>query len=605
MRGLRRRWVVGSIPGDAREPLARRLLRMRGGGDERARRILESPRLQDLHPPGTLPGAAAVGDALARALRDGRRIAIYGDYDVDGITATAILWRLLRTLSPDCGVTTYLPHRMEEGYGLNAAGLRELAAQGVRTVVTVDCGITAIEEAKVAESLGLELLVTDHHAIEASGASGRDALLPMAAAIAHPDLPGEAAPFRGLCGAAVAWKVACATASAWCGGAAVPEGLRRTLVELLPFVALGTIADVMSLEDENRVLASHGLRRLVESTIPGLAALVRSEARGRRPDAETIGFRLAPMLNACGRLGHAAEALELLTSADARRSTEIVRSLAALNEERKRLERACVEQAILTVDREGLAGDDRRAIVIAGAGWHEGVVGVACSRLVERFGRPTVLLQDRGESAKGSGRSVPSVHLLECLRACTQVSFMRLGGHAMAAGLEVSSAQVPDLREALVEQVNQRLAPEALAAELAVDGRAGMHELDLAALRELSILEPFGRGNPRPRFLLESVMLSAPPRRMGAGEHCELWIVDPERRSSARRAVWWSGLPFASELPVGTSVDLVVEAKVDGFKGVDEALLTVLDAREPSPRGGAFDANERSGRQVRAARGAK
>lgn len=548
---------------------------MRSAGDERQRRILECPRLQDLHAPGSLPGAVAAGEALARACRDGGPIAIYGDYDVDGVSATAILWRFLRALAPSCDVRSYLPHRLEHGYGLNADSLRELAASGARTVVTVDCGITAVEESLVAESLGLGLIITDHHALDGDHPS-----LPRAAAIAHPDLPGEAAPYRGLSGAAVAWKVACATASAWFGRAPVHERIRSVLVESLPLVALGTIADVMPLEDENRIFAAQGLRRLVQSPLPGLAALVRSESRGRSPDAESIGFRIAPMLNACGRLGHAAEALELLTTADARRAAKIVRSLSLLNEERKRLERLCVEQAIHEARREGLTGDDRRAIVLAHRDWHEGVVGIACSRLVDRFGRPVVLLQDRGESAKGSGRSVPAVHLLECLRACPEVTYRRLGGHAMAVGVELASADVPRLREALVARVNERMDPEALVPELFVDGAIAPETLTLEAIKGFAALEPFGRGHPRPRFLLERVRLSAPPRPMGSGAHAELWIAPSSAGGSVCRAVWWNGFDSARRLPVGDPVDLVVEAKIDGFRGFDEVLLTVIDGRE-------------------------
>lgn len=580
MRGVRRRWVVGTLPGDARESLARRLLRHRAADDPRRRKILESPQLSDLHPPGTLPGARTAAEAIARACRDGRRIAIYGDYDVDGISATAILWHLLPLLVPSCRIETFLPHRMEHGYGLNADALRALRERGVETVITVDCGITAAREAEIAESLGLELIITDHHAIEGVV----DPAMARVKAIAHPDLPGEAAPFRELCGAAVAWKVACCVAAECCGREHVPDPIRRRLVELLPLVALGTIADVMPLEDENRIFASIGLRGLVSTPFPGLAALVRSESHGRRPDAEAIGFRLAPMLNACGRLGHAAEALELLTSASAGRAGEIVRTLASLNDQRKTLERECAQDAAAQAERLGLIGDDRRAIVLSSPQWHEGVVGIACTRLVERFGRPVVLLQEKGEVAKGSGRSVPGVHLLESLRACAPGLFRRLGGHAMAVGLEVAAADVAALRDALVEEVNRRLAVADLSPELAIDATVALADLSFAAIREIEALQPFGRGNPRARFMIEQVMLTAPARVMGRGDHAELWIADPNRPGFSQRAVWWNGAGLATELPVGVEIEVVAEPKVDGFRGVEEAVLTVLDARYPSQR---------------------
>ncbi len=580
MQGMRRRWIVSDLPGDPRESLARRLLRRRAGADERRRRILETPQLTDLHAPGSLPGARAAAEAILRACRDGRRIAVYGDYDVDGISATAILWHLLPSLRPEWRVETFLPHRVEHGYGLNIEALRELRGRGIDTVVTVDCGVTAVAEAEAAASFGLELIVTDHHAIE-PGAATESLRLPRAAAIAHPDLPGEAAPFRGLCGAAVAWKVACAVAAAFHGREQVPEPVRRRLVELLPLVALGTIADVMALEDENRIFAALGLRGLASTTIPGLAALVKSEARGRRPDAEQIGYRLGPMLNACGRLGHAAEALELLTSATGRRAEEIVRTLSATNEERKRLERQCADEASREAERLGLTGSDRRAIVLSSPDWHEGVVGIACSRLVERFGRPTVLLQDRGDGAKGSGRSVGGVHLLECLRACPADLFRRLGGHAMAVGLEIDASRVDELRESLIRQVNERMSADDLAGELEVDAEVPLSALSMPAVEELESLEPFGRGNPRPKFLLRGVTLTAPAKPLGGGEHAELWITEPGRTGQARRALWWNAAALAARLPVGAAIDLVADARIDGFRGVREVVLTVQDAGYP------------------------
>lgn len=560
--------------GPGREPLARRLLVDRAGSDGRRRRVLESPALADLHRPTTLPGSIAAGAVIAQAWRAGRRVAIYGDYDVDGVTATAILWHLLGALDPSRRAETFLPHRVEHGYGLNAEALRELAASGVQTVVTVDCGVTAVEEAALAAELGLQLVITDHHAVEGS-------LVPSAAAIAHPDLPGEAAPFRGLCGAAVAWKTACTIASAWFGTERVPDTVQRTLVSLLPLVALGTIADVMELEDENRIFAALGLRGLATTPFAGLAALVKAESGNGSVDAEAIGFRLAPMLNACGRLGHAAEALELLTTADGPRAAVIVRTLVRLNEERKALERSCVESAMRAAEQGGMTDSAHRAIVLADAAWHEGVVGVACSRLVERFGRPTLLLQDKGETLKGSGRSVPGVHLLECLRACAEsgVNFRRMGGHAMAAGLEIDRAELPKLSQALVEQVNARLEPECLVPEITVDTRAALDELTRPTLLELARLEPFGRGNPRPKFLVEGVVLTAAPRPLGSsGLHVELWLRQQGARSS-RRAVWWSGAEWTRDLEAGDCFDIVVEARIDRFRGREEELLTIIDLR--------------------------
>ncbi|MFM9181034.1 MAG: single-stranded-DNA-specific exonuclease RecJ, partial [Phycisphaerales bacterium] len=304
-------------------------------GTPRDRDLLHRPgSLALLHGSSTMPGATDVAVRLEAAVRAGRPVAIYGDYDADGMTATAVLWRTLKAAAPDADVRTYVPDRLEEGYGLNEGALESLSQAGVRTVVTVDCGASALGPSRRARALGLELLVTDHHDADASSVAEADA-------IAHPALPGRApAPFTQVCGAAVALKVANEFARAWCGGDNVAQVLRTAIAGCLPLVAIGTVADVVPLLDENRVLVAKGLDLMQSTTQVGLRALLDEARVGgrRRVDASDVGFRLGPRLNAVGRLGHAREAVELLVTDDHARAAAIVARLGELNERRKRMD---------------------------------------------------------------------------------------------------------------------------------------------------------------------------------------------------------------------------------------------------------------------------
>jgi single-stranded-DNA-specific exonuclease len=354
-----------------------------------------------------------VAERLEAAVRAGHRIAIYGDYDADGITATAILWRAIKAARADADLRFYVPDRIEEGYGLNDEALAALAADGVRTVVTVDCGASAQGPSRHAKALGIELLITDHHHVD----PGCEA---EAAAIAHPALPGrDPAPFVDLCGAAVAFKVASEFARLWCGGENVAAVLKDALMCCVPLVALGSVADVVPLVDENRVFVARGLATIHTVEMVGMRALLDDAQldRGKRVDSADVGFRLGPRLNAVGRLGHAAEAVELLITDDPVRARAIVRTLGELNEQRRTMDKSFFEQACERVDADpALAAAG--AIVMADARWHEGVVGIVAAKMAERHGKPAILMALRPDgTAKGSGRSVEGIDILEIGRA--------------------------------------------------------------------------------------------------------------------------------------------------------------------------------------------
>ncbi|MFQ6048188.1 MAG: DHH family phosphoesterase, partial [Phycisphaerae bacterium] len=370
-------------------PIVAQILHNRGLDDPGAARRFLRPQLSELEGPEALPGAVEAAGRLARAVREGRRIVIYGDYDVDGIAGTAILWRCLRLAGGQ--VDFYVPHRLEEGYGLNSEAIEKLADEQVQVVVTVDCGITAVGAAELARRRGVELIITDHHE------AGPD--LPQGCTIVHPTALSGGYGNADLSGAGVALKLAWAVGQHFSAGKRVSEEFREFLVDATSLAGLGTIADVVPLVGENRVLAHFGLMGLRHCRQEGLRALIaESGLAGRKLESYHVGFWLGPRLNAAGRMGHARLAVELLTRASGARAREIARFLAEQNRQRQQVERRILAEARQMVAETGMDGDAWRAIVLARAGWHAGVIGIVASRLVEQYCRPVVLIAvDGGE----------------------------------------------------------------------------------------------------------------------------------------------------------------------------------------------------------------
>jgi single-stranded-DNA-specific exonuclease len=565
IRGLTRRWRPRlespgaglACPGD----LVERVLRARGLGPEHAGPFL-NPSLMAMHDPCLIPDMDRAARRILDAAAAGERIVVYGDYDVDGITASAILVKTLRLLAPDAPVATYIPHRLDEGYGINEQALRQLAEGGARVVVSVDCGITAVGPARAARDLGLDLIITDHHNPPASMAD-----LPEAFAVVHPRRPDSAYPFGELCGAGVAYKLAWRLATMHAGGDKVSPACRGLLVELLGLAALGSIADVVPLTDENRVIVRHGLRQLNRDTNPGLTALVRaSRLDSDKVDSDAVGFRLAPRLNAAGRLGHAREALELLIDATGPRATEIAESLTRVNDERRAVERAIVEQACEMAEAEGMTGPDKRAIVLAHADWHPGVVGIVCSRLVEKYARPVLLLQTDGAVCKGSGRSVEGFNLHGALSACAE-HLERFGGHDMAAGLGCAADRFGGFVERFIEHANGLLAPDDLVHTVRYDAEAGVPELTARAVEQLERLAPFGPGNPRVRLRVRGRLIGSPDPLGSKGDHIALRLSHAGSGSQAVRVLGWNWGRHGASIPPGAPVEAIVEPKLSTWNG--------------------------------------
>jgi len=550
-----------------------------------------------------LPDIDRAVDRLLAALKGGERIVIYGDYDVDGVASTAILHHTLTHLAKWMGVSadigTYVPHRLDEGYGLNAEAIETLAAEGAKVIVSVDCGVTAVEPARIARTAEVDLIITDHHNPPATEAD-----LPPAFAVVHPRRPGSAYPRSELCGAGVAYKLAWRLAVTAQGDRLNSE-TRALLVNLLAFAALGTIADVVPLGggsgegDENRVIAYYGLTRIRTSPFVGLRALCEAaRLTGANVSEWDVGFKLGPRLNACGRMNHAREAVELFTTTDEARAAEISERLEEANAQRRAVESRIVQQAEQMAVSAGMTGSDRRAIVLAHKDWHAGVVGICCSRLVERFCRPVLLMQmaehDGVMQAHGSGRSVEGYSLHAGLEACAP-HLAKFGGHDMAAGLRVNEERLEAFTDAFIAHANDRVSDEMLVHGLEVDAvidaapsTAGgtPAKFDLRAIKSLDHMKPFGRGNPAVKILIRGAKLAANPRAFGATRtHAELLL--DLGAASPGIFVPVTGWGWAADVigpssptPLSRSqtVDVVIEPRIETFGG-EKAAGTLVDLR--------------------------
>lgn len=545
-------------------PLIVQILFNRGLDRPEPMRTFLKPRMSMLHPPEELPGAKEAAALIVEKIHQRKRIVIYGDYDVDGITGTAILWHLLKLAGAD--VSFYIPHRIDEGYGLNAEAVRQLARDGHDVVITVDCGVTAVEETRIARDLGLTLIITDHH--KPAGT------LPDAHVLVHPRIGGDY-PNPDLCGAGVAFKLAWAIAKHLSNAERVSPEFREFLTSAVGLVALGTIADVVPLMGENRVLARFGLSSLKESKLEGLTSLIESaRLADQKLNSDHVGFWLAPRLNAAGRMGHARLAAELLTRASAERADEIARYLEEQNRSRQSMERRIFNEAVEIIEERKLAGDARRAIVLAGEGWHAGVIGIVASRLVERFGRPTVMISlDNGEG-QGSGRSIPHFDLHKALGECA-CHLLGYGGHAMAAGLQLERDKLEPFTEAFVERANQALTARDLERTLHLDAEAAPGVWSIQLVQELEKLGPFGSGNRKPKFASPVLHLDGEPRAVGkAANHLQCCLTDGRFRM---KAIAFNQADKLETLRLRRQCRVAYEACLNEFNGRTNVEMRVLD----------------------------
>jgi single-stranded-DNA-specific exonuclease len=533
------RWVVAARPDRGAvqalaeclhlpEALAALLVQRGQTEPEEARRYLR-PSLDQLSDPYALAGMSEAAETIAATVRAGGTILVHGDYDVDGQCATAMLTRALRAAKAD--VVPFLPHRLRDGYDFGEAGLEAARLAGVSLIITCDCGITAVEAIERARAAGIGVVITDHHL--------PGDVLPPAAAIVDPQRPGDTSGATYLCGTGVAFKLVQALVPAL----GLPVNLPY---HLLDYVALATVADVVPLQGENRVMVKHGLRLLSESSWPGIRALLEvSGLTGRELRAGHVGYILGPRLNAAGRVGDATDGLRLLLTDDPAEAARLAQRLEGLNVERQALDQRILDEALAQV--EATAGPDDAAFVLAGEGWHPGVVGIVASRVVERYGRPAFLIALDGDIGKGSGRSISRFDLHGALLACGDL-LERYGGHHMAAGLTIRRDRLDEFRERFAGVARELLAPEDLGPEQRVDLEVGLHEVTPELERLMRHLEPCGTGNASPVFGVRGVRLAG-RSRVGQG-HLKGMLDDGRSRLPAIGFQWADRVPWLNDAPI-------------------------------------------------------
>lgn len=566
-------WIIKKPDKDAVEGLAREtgltpimagLLVGRGIYDAEGVRSFLKPSLKNLPSPFLLPDMDKAVNRLIKALSSNENICIYGDYDADGLTSTALLADFLGQLGAE--VTTYIPHRIEEGYGFNVQAAEKLASMGVNLIVTVDCGVSDFEAAARAAELGVDVIITDHHQVGES--------MPPCSAVVNPHRKDSRFPQAELAGVGVAFFLAGGLRQALREQGIINKRRQPELVKLLSLVAIGTIADVVPLTRVNRDLTAMGLERLAMPDRPGLTALMEAGSldAGTAPSSIDVAFRLAPRLNAPGRLGSPQPGLDLLTTNEPGRAEECAGLLDKLNIERRRIQADTIKQASAMFDEVEALG--KRTILLANEGWHRGVVGLAASKLAEKYNRPAILMTVENGMAHGSGRSVKGFNIYRALCNCGD-HMVKFGGHAQAAGLTAGAEQLEALAEAFEEAALSELGEEAPQPSLEIDAEATVADLCGAAPSEMARLAPFGAGNPEPVLALKNLnVLSA----------CCVGAKDSHLRlnlSAEGRCLDLFGFGLGDMLPeIGRNVSIAVQRHKSKYKGRTVMTWKILDVKK-------------------------
>ena len=490
-------------------------------------------------------------ERVGLALERGEKIAVFGDYDVDGITATCLLTDFLRNLGADC--VPYIPGRLEEGYGLNPIALHQLHDEGVKLIVTVDCGITAIEEAQLCKQLGMDLVITDHHECKDR--------LPDAVAVVDPHRVDGGYPHKNLSGVGVAFKLA----AALCGSQDL------VLKHYADMVCLGTVADVMPLQGENRIFVTEGLKALDNTTRPGLAALMRAGGCDTRHlTASSVGYTLAPRINAAGRMGRIEMAVELFLTREPERAQKLAEGLCELNRQRQSVESEIYQQAISMLP-EGQTPD---AIVLADEDWHQGVVGIVASRISEEFCCPTFLICLDGDHGKASSRSYAGFNLFASLTSLSHL-LESYGGHELAAGFTINRQQIPAFRESICALAREYYSDDSPRTQLDTDCVIPPELLTLSNVTSLDVLEPCGNGCPKPVLVMENLQVER-LSMVGNGRHMRLRLRSGQY---AFNAIYFSVNPEIASVSQGDLVDVAFVAQVNEFRGERSVQMNITDIR--------------------------
>jgi len=573
---MTRKWIITSpdvdlverLAGELRiSPVTASMLVNRELADPQAAKRFLAPSLHELQDPFDHPGLRGAASFLAEAIRQGRHITVFGDYDADGICATAVLVRCLR--GAGANIDYYIPHRIEDGYGLNCDALTELKERGTEVIVTVDCGVTARKEAAHAAQLGLDLVVTDHH--EPLGER------PEVRFLLNPHLSDCDFGYEQLAGVGVAFKLAWAIGQALSADRNVSEDYRERLAEVLPLVAVGTIADVVPLADENRVLAHFGLRMLPQTTNPGIQALlqVAGSAGKARLTPYHVAFEIAPRLNAVGRMGDARAAVQMLITDDAAEAEELALHHDKQNRLRQNTQRLVTDEAFRLAEQV-LEPDRFGCIVLSSPDWHPGVVGLAASKLSEHFWRPAFVFCEDNGRARGSGRSIPGFHLFNAIKQCEDL-VDDYGGHEGAAGLSLPVEQLPAFTEHMSEIARTILGATPPPPELDLEGEVKLEQLSVQVLEELEMLAPFGQGNPAPVFAARGLKVAGNPQLVGSRRNHLSFMA--RQGDSTLRVIAFGKADWLKELKArpGALFSLAFQPRIDHYNGTVTVELRAED----------------------------
>jgi single-stranded-DNA-specific exonuclease len=567
-----KRWIVRGqdterVASLARElavsPTLAALLIARDCADEQSARSFLKPSYDQLHDPYLMLGMSEAVPRLLRAIDSGEPILVYGDYDVDGTTGTALLLRALNLLGARTGF--HVPHRFTEGYGIQQAALEKALAEGYKLAISVDCGIRAHEPLYWARDNGLDVIITDHHLPDEGEG------VPPCYAVLNPNQRGCNYPDKNLAGVGVAFKLVDALFR--------ERGRASQIKACLKIVAIGTVADVAKLTGENRTIVALGLQDLPKATNPGLRALMEVAGCGDGMTAYDIGFRLGPRINAAGRMDAARAVVELFSTRDQDEARRIALHLDTRNQERKKVQQQIVELAIAELESEKTTTADSYVAVIAGEGWHRGVIGIAASKISERINRPCVVFSIDAGVAHGSGRSIEAYHLLNGLTSCSDL-FEKFGGHSHAAGITIKSERIPEFRRRLNDHAAACLTAEDLQPSVNIDAELPAENITFELVNELQTLEPYGAGNLRPVFLARNLCILSEPRLIGQ-RHLKMNVAGPQ--GHRLETVWWNAAERIAELKSGAEIAYTIETS--NFTGETFLQLSVQDVRPATDRG--------------------
>lgn len=513
--------------------------------------VFLNPTRKDFHDPFELPDMKKAVERILQAIKSNERIIIYGDYDADGITSTTILKRYMKDRGIDVG--TYIPNRLDEGYGLNENAIREIAKQGYNLIITVDCGITAEREVEIAKGLGMDVIITDHHEVPND--------LPKAVAVVDAKRKDNKYPFNQLAGCGVAFKLAQAISIKL----DLPE---EEWLKYIDIACIGTISDIVPLIDENRVIAKLGLKLIEVTRNIGLKTLIQI-AGCKKIDSNFVSFGISPRINACGRMGHQEDALELFLTNDPIDARNLANKLEDYNKERQEIEKRIFDEALEILSKE----KDEPCIVIGKDGWHHGVIGIVSSKITELTYKPSILICFEGEDSKGSGRSIPGFDLHEAVYNCRDF-LTAAGGHSMAIGLSLKTKNFEKFKQTITEFAKEKNI-EDIQPELVIDSVINASDIDINSIEQIEVLEPFGESNTMPVIMYKNLKVDS-IRALSEGKHLKLTLVDGNMYIDA---IGFNMGDLSNQYQIGDKVDIVGNIGVNRFRNIENIQVTLKDIR--------------------------